>query len=41
MTLDSYFPLFGGFVNKLHLGRVLGFGFVFLTGPGLDLTSAN
>lgn len=37
MTLDSYFPLFGGFVNKLDLGRVPGFGFGFLTGPGLDL----
>lgn len=24
MTLDSYCPLFRGFVNKLHLGRALG-----------------
>lgn len=34
MTLDSYFTLFCGFVNKLHLGRALDFGFVFPWGRG-------
>lgn len=37
MTLDSYFPLFGGFVNKYCVfGECWALSY-FLTGPGLSL----